>query len=85
MSADDAQQPEVLVRVRSEAEAAVIQSILADAGILAQAVGGFTASFRAEAPGDVSVLVRREDLQRAKAVLAEVREQQEFGDFDHEK
>jgi membrane protease YdiL (CAAX protease family) len=61
---------EVLIRVPTEAEASLIVQCLADQGIAAKAVGGFTSGFRAEAPGDVSVLVRHADLARAKIALA---------------
>jgi hypothetical protein len=66
----DPENPEVLTRVPSDVEAAAIVTALAARGIKASTTGGFTAGFRAEAPGDVSVIVRHEDLDRAKQVLA---------------
>lgn len=42
--------------------------------------GGYTAGFRAEAPGYVNVLVRQQDLVAAQRVLAEL--QQHGGDVD---
>lgn len=66
---------EVLTRVRSEVEGDLIVRCLADRGIAAKAVGEFTSGFRAEAPGDVSVLVRHCDLARAKVALAAVRQE----------
>jgi len=63
---------EVLTRVRTEVEADLIVRSLQDRGIAAKAVGEFTAAFRAEVPGDVSVLVRHADLARAEAALAEI-------------
>ena len=65
---------EVLARVPTEAEASLIVQTLADRGISAKAIGGFTSGFKAEAPGDVSVLVRRGDLRRAESILAAVRQ-----------
>ena len=62
-----------LVGARHETEAAVIVAALADHGIRAVATGDFTLGFRAEAPGDVSVLVDSEDLERAKHALEEIR------------
>ncbi len=40
-------------------------------GIRAFAAGGYTAGFRAEAPGDVKILVKQADLDRARKALAE--------------
>lgn len=55
----------------SEAEAALVAAALEDAGIRAEMVGGLTTGFRAEAPGVTSVVVRREDLERARKVVTE--------------
>lgn len=57
----------------SESSAAILVSILQDAGIRAVATGGFTAGFRAEAPGLVHVRTLEDDAERAKQVLAEVK------------
>jgi hypothetical protein len=65
---------EVVARVTNEMEASLIVQCLANQGINARAVGGFTSGFRAEAPGDVSVLVRSGDLERAKKVVAATRQ-----------
>ncbi len=62
-----------LIEVRSEAQAALIVAALEDAGINANAQGGLTAGFRAEAPGGVDVFVRRSDLERAREVLREIK------------
>jgi hypothetical protein len=64
---------EVLARVANEIEASLIVQCLGNHGITARAVGGFTSGFRAEAPGDVSVLVMSGDLARAKNVLTTTR------------
>ena len=64
----------VLTRVPTEAEASLIVQCLTSQNIAAQAVGGFTSGFRAEAPGDVSVLVRNEDLERALTALTMARQ-----------
>jgi hypothetical protein len=65
---------EVLARVPTEIEASLIVQCLSNEGIAARAVGGFTSGFRAEAPGDVSVLVKSGDLARAKRALAAIRQ-----------
>jgi len=70
----DPHRPERLTRVTTEAEAAGIVTALAAHGIQATATGGFTAGFRAEAPGYVNVLVRHEDLSAAKQVLADLKD-----------
>lgn len=72
----DPNNPEILVRVSTEAEAAAIVTELAAGGIEASATGGFTAGFRAEAPGEVSVVVRQADLAKAKQTLAGLDENQ---------
>ena len=71
----DPNDPEKLLSVPNEIEAAAIVNALADYDIEAFAAGGYTAGFRAEAPGNVTVLVKHADLERAKQALAEIREQ----------
>ena len=63
---------EILARVATEVEAAALQGALAEHAIDAVITGGFTAGFKAEAPGDVAVLVREADLADARAVLTEL-------------
>ena len=71
--ADDPQQPVVVATARTEIEAAVIAAALDEAGIVAEVVGGLTSVYRAEAPGEVRILVHRTDLERAREVLRERR------------
>ncbi|MCC9644763.1 DUF2007 domain-containing protein [Rhodopirellula sp. JC740] len=71
----------VTVAERSnEPAATVLVSILADAGIRAVAVGGFTAGFRAEAPGWVQVKTLERDAEEAKRIIAQIK--QEPADFE---
>ncbi len=49
----------------------MIIAALADQGIEANAVGGFTAGFRAEAPGVVEVWVKESDLARSQEAIHE--------------
>jgi len=70
---NDPNRPHVVARVPTEFEASAIVSALEAAGIKAMAVGGHTAGFRAEAPGDVSVVVPEHEAEQAAAVLAEFR------------
>lgn len=58
-----------LLSVTSELEAAAIVAALADQGIEARHVGGYTAGFRAEAPAMVQVLVHENDLARAAEIV----------------
>ncbi len=67
----DPNNPQVLTRVPSDMEAAVIVAALTARGMKASTTGSYTAGFSAEAPGDVHVIVRHEALNRAKQVLAE--------------
>lgn len=69
----DVDRPEVLTTAATEPEAAIIVGALEAAGVVARMVGGYTASFQAEAPGDVKILVRHEDLPTARKVLKELR------------
>ena len=76
----------VTVAERStESAATILVSILKDAGIRAVATGGFTAGFRAEAPGLVSVQTLEEDAERAKQVIAEVKQAAETEIFDEDE
>jgi hypothetical protein len=66
------QGPEHIVAVTSaanEMEAGVIIAALADAGIKATMDGAATAEFRVGVPGQVEILVAKEDLERAQTVL----------------
>jgi hypothetical protein len=62
----------VLTAVPNEALAAMIVAALGHEGIMAHAQGSLTSGFRAEAPGNVQVLVRRADLDRARALLESI-------------
>jgi hypothetical protein len=68
----DAENLLTLTTVTNDFEASAIVSALEAEGIRARAVGGYTAGFRAEAPGGVSVIVAEPDLARAKQVLDEL-------------
>ncbi len=57
-----------------ESAALILVSVLKDAGICAIATGGFTAGFRAEAPGVVKVQTFEVDAERARQVISEIRE-----------
>jgi hypothetical protein len=81
----DPNNPERLISVPSELEAGAIVVALADRGIEATLTGDFTAGFRAEAPGEVHVMVRHKDLNLAKQALARMREEPadiEWSDVD---
>ncbi len=72
-----------LLSTNTEVEAAAIVGGLQQAGIKAVATGGYTAGFRAEAPGVVNVMVRETDVMRAQVVLADL--QKEDPQFDWSK
>ena len=69
----DPMSPRVIASFRDEFDASLLMEELADNGIHANSVGGHTSGFRAEAPGEVHVVVRNEDLERAKEVLENFR------------
>lgn len=60
----------VIARVPDELSAILLVGELQGEGIPATVVGGLTAQLRVEAPGLVSVMVRRRDAARAEALLA---------------
>jgi hypothetical protein len=74
--APDPNRPEKLLAVANEIEATGITSALAEYGIEAFAVGGYTAGFKAEAPGTVAVMVRHADFDRAKQALKKIEQEQ---------
>jgi hypothetical protein len=63
----------VVARVATEPEGALIVAHLKNAGIQAQLVGALTSAFRAEAPGEVKVIVLEEDAQKAVEFLRQKR------------
>ncbi len=71
----DPHNPEIVARVPSDIEAAAIVTALSAHGIKASTAGGYIAGFRAEAPSNVQVIVRHEDLAAAKKVLANLEQE----------
>jgi hypothetical protein len=74
--ADDPSRPCVLMSAANDVEAAAIVTALASYDVRASTTGSFTAGLKAEAPGDVQVIVRQCDLDRAKLALGEIRRDQ---------
>lgn len=72
----DPSSPTVLVSVPTEFEAGVIASALCEQQINATTTGGLTSGFKAEAPGEVAVVVPLSQLDDAKQVLASIRQEQ---------
>lgn len=70
----DPNNPEILTSVTSDIEAAAIVAALAAQGIEASTTGGFTAGFRAEAPGVINVIVRQRDLVGALQIFNHLKE-----------
>jgi hypothetical protein len=63
----------VVARIPSEPEGALIVAHLKNAGIRAELVGALTSAFRAEAPGEVKVIVLEKDAERAFKLLRQRR------------
>jgi len=76
MDDHDISAPVTLISTPTELEAQVIAGALVNRGLPAKAVGGFTAGFKAEAPGEVQVLVPGERLEEAMRLLADIRQEQ---------
>lgn len=72
----DPSSPTVLVRVPSEFEARVIANALSSCSISARTTGAFTSQFKAEAPGQVAVIVPVAELEKARRALARIRREQ---------
>lgn len=72
-SADDDANLVTVAERPTEPAATVLVSVLADAGIRAVAVGGFTAGFVAEAPGWVQVKTFERDADRAREIIAQIK------------
>jgi len=79
----DPHNPEALLSVSNEIEAAAIVTALAEYDIKALAVGGHISGFKAEAPGNVAVVVKLADFDRAKQALTEIRQQQASIDWSN--
>jgi len=77
---NDPNSPELLTAVPSDIQAAAIVNALAERGIQATMTGCYTSGFRAEAPGWVSVIVRRMDLDLARQALTDLKPDE--GDAD---
>ena len=72
--ADDPTTPVALTSAANDMEAAAIVAALCNEGIEANMTGEFTAGFRAEAPGNVQVMVKQCDLTRAQEFLCRFEE-----------
>lgn len=66
----DATRLKTLLSVPNELEAAMIVNALEEHGIRARMAGAASAGFRAEAPGDVAILVAQDLVEHAREVLA---------------
>lgn len=74
------EEPVILVDLNSETEAAMIVAALAEEGIEAFKAGGPVSDFKVGVPGHVQVLVRPEDLGRAREAFAHLKDEQ--GEID---
>ena len=66
---DDPNQPTLLTAVPTEPQAIMIVAGLEDENIPAWIMGALTSGFRAAAAGQVQVLVRQSDVERAREIL----------------
>ena len=74
---------EVLTQVPNEIEATLIANDLESEGLMSVLTGVNTASFQAEAPGMVSVMVRHADLERARQIMMTVQNRAADTDWEH--
>ena len=61
-------------------EATALVTRLSDELIYAKPVGGYTSGFQVEAPGEVKVVVRKMDFERAQKIVNEVRTESDASD-----
>ncbi len=66
---ENSDNPVTLITAPNDMEAAAIVAALEAGGVKAQAVGGFTAGFKAEAPGVVEILVKQSEVEKAREIL----------------
>lgn len=69
------ERPVVAATFHDEWQASLARETLLSAGIPCVVAGGFTGSFRAEAPGRVRLMVRAADLARAEEAIRRRREE----------
>lgn len=74
------EEPVVLADLNSEAEASMIIAALAEEGIDAFKAGGAVSDFKLGVAGHVQVLVRPEDLDRARDAFSHLRDDE--GEID---
>ena len=74
---------EVLTQFPNDIEATLIANDLESEGIMSVLTGVNTASFQAEAPGMVSVMVRHADLERARQIMMTVQNRAADTDWEH--
>jgi hypothetical protein len=79
----DHSEPVTLTAFPDEMYAQMLVDALSDDGITSEVSGGVTGGFRAEAPGMVKVLVRAEDLERAKVFFAKWEHEGKSIDWDN--
>ena len=72
MTSDDPLRPVAIASCVNELEAGAVITALEAAGIQARMVGDATSGFRAEAPGEVQVVVHQRDRERARKLLEEI-------------
>jgi hypothetical protein len=65
----DPDSPTVVYRAATSVEAASVVTALEAAGIEATVTGTFTSGFQAEAPGDVQVVVRYSQAEKAHDLI----------------
>lgn len=76
-------QIEALTSTPDESRAAMVIAALKDRGIDAVAEGGLASQFRTENFGEVKIMVRQNDLERAREALAEYKDAARDIDWDN--
>ncbi|HRX81793.1 MAG TPA: DUF2007 domain-containing protein, partial [Pirellulaceae bacterium] len=74
----DPNSPTVVYSAVNPIEAAAVATALEAEGIETTTTGSYTSGFQAEAPGEIQVVVRQSQAEKARAILERLEEEAEM-------
>lgn len=78
----DPNSPTVVYSAVNPIEAAAVATALEAEGIETTTTGSYTSGFQAEAPGEIQVVVRQSQAEKARAILERLEEEAEMEEDD---
>ncbi|MCA9142979.1 MAG: DUF2007 domain-containing protein [Planctomycetaceae bacterium] len=78
----DPNSPTVVYSAVNPIEAAAVATALEAEGIETTTTGSYTSGFQAEAPGEIQVVVRQSQAEKARAILERLEEEAEMENDD---